>query len=228
MAANTPPVLLVPPQVDVNDDFSFDVPITWENERKWRRRNDMQDIEEHNIGVQLSKTQLVQNAAGTAARFLIGRVYPWLSPRTRYHAGHVRVSPADLYVRVGMVQWTWWKAFQSTLLLVRVALNLFAAIQNFMTLPRPLPGTYLTTRRLTFGFELAVLCWYVFSCVATVLTAAYERWRMRATATRYRDPVPQTPWQYTYYHRRQQVCSCCGCCDRNRHGGHHDLPLRSL
>ena len=73
-------MLIVPPGVDVNpDDFSFSIPVDWDKNEAWKYRNDIQDIEEHNVGIQLSKSQLVQNVSGAPT----GRV----APRPLCHCG---------------------------------------------------------------------------------------------------------------------------------------------
>ncbi|MDR3739097.1 MAG: hypothetical protein P4L40_08750 [Terracidiphilus sp.] len=59
-----PHIMLVPHGVTVNEDYTIEVPPAWELDPAWRHRNDMQDIREHNVGVQLSKSKLVKSAAG--------------------------------------------------------------------------------------------------------------------------------------------------------------------
>ena len=62
---NDPLVLIVPPGCKLLRDNSFDLPASWDLDPDWYRRNDMQDIIEHNVGIQLAKAQMIGSAAGT-------------------------------------------------------------------------------------------------------------------------------------------------------------------
>ncbi len=59
-----PRVLIVPPRCELLPDCTFAVPDSWQLDPQWYRRNDMQDIVEHNFGVQLAKAQMIESAAG--------------------------------------------------------------------------------------------------------------------------------------------------------------------
>lgn len=134
-------------------------------------------------------------------------------PRLLLATRIMHVCRADVYRRVSMVQWGFGKAVTSLLLLGRAALNLYSVANNVHELRRDDDMEYRVVRRIVFGFELAMVCFFLFVWLFRLL----HGWWLRCLARRQRhniaDPVTGKPWNNAYITRRQQVCArvrvCC-------------------
>ena len=68
-----------------------------------------------------------------------------------------------------LLRWSKWKLFQSILLIVRVALNVYSVITTFYSVHADPTHSYRLSRGVTFGFELSVIGLIVIGLAVTTV-----------------------------------------------------------
>jgi hypothetical protein len=192
-----PRVLIVPVKCTVNDDHTFEVPSSWELDHEWGFRNDIQDIVEHNVGVQLAKAEMIESSGGT----LTTGSYAMMV------AAHAMLQPADLYQRVNMISWGRAKTFGAVMLLVRSALNMYSVITNVTSLDEGVDKSYTTVRKIVFYFELIVVCIMLALSVLHLLSSLWAKYSWsKYDGGKKLDVFTGKPFKPGYRSLRAQVC----------------------
>jgi hypothetical protein len=191
-----PRVLIVPVKCKVNEDHTFDMPPSWELDPEWGFRNDIQDIVEHNVGVQLAKSEMIESSSGT------------LGVGSYVLVCHMSLSlPPDLYQRVNMISWGRAKTFGAVMLLVRAALNMYSVITNVTSLDEGIDNSYKTVRKIVFYFELIVVCIMLALSAAHLLSSLWAKyyWAKYDNGKKI-DVFTGKPFKPGYRSLRAQVC----------------------